>query len=53
MTVNPMTTDDPNLLIVVTGPTAVGKTSLTLELADYFSTEIISAEQGMLSPVDN
>ncbi len=31
-------------LIVITGPTAVGKTSLCLELAEEFNTEIISAD---------
>ncbi len=33
-----------NTLIVIVGPTAIGKTSLSLALADYFSTEIISAD---------
>jgi tRNA dimethylallyltransferase len=31
-------------LIVITGPTAVGKTSLCIELAEEFNTEIISAD---------
>ena len=31
-------------LIVVVGPTAIGKTSLGIELAKYFNTEIISAD---------
>lgn len=31
-------------LIVIAGPTAVGKTDLSIELAAYFSTEIISAD---------
>jgi tRNA dimethylallyltransferase len=31
-------------LIIITGPTAVGKTSLSLELAKQFQTEIISAD---------
>ncbi|MCF8254783.1 MAG: tRNA (adenosine(37)-N6)-dimethylallyltransferase MiaA [Bacteroidia bacterium] len=31
-------------LIVVTGPTAVGKTKLAIELAQHFNTEIISAD---------
>ncbi len=31
-------------LIVITGPTAVGKTSLTLELAQYFGTPVINAD---------
>lgn len=33
-----------NVLIVITGPTAVGKSSLALELAHELSTEIISAD---------
>ena len=32
------------LLIVVTGPTASGKTSLAVGLASYFNTEIVSAD---------
>jgi len=32
------------LLICVVGPTAIGKTSLAIEIAKYFSTEIISAD---------
>ncbi len=39
----PMTIDD-RLLIVVAGPTAVGKTSFGIRLAGRFSTEIISAD---------
>jgi len=31
-------------LIVITGPTAVGKTEVALKLADHFNTEIISAD---------
>ncbi len=31
-------------LIVVSGPTAVGKTALAIQLAQYFNTEIISAD---------
>lgn len=31
-------------LIVIVGPTAIGKTSLSIELANYFHTEIISAD---------
>ena len=42
-TVMPMTIDD-RLLIVVAGPTAVGKTSFGIRLAGRFSTEIISAD---------
>ncbi|MGB7842317.1 MAG: tRNA (adenosine(37)-N6)-dimethylallyltransferase MiaA [Salinimicrobium sp.] len=33
-----------NILIVIVGPTAIGKTSLSLALAEHFSTEIISAD---------
>ena len=32
------------LLVVISGPTAVGKTDLTIELAKLFDTEIISAD---------
>jgi tRNA dimethylallyltransferase len=39
-----MITDPRNLLIVITGPTAVGKTSLTIQLARSLGTEIISAD---------
>ena len=39
----PMTIDD-RLLVVVAGPTAVGKTSFGIGLAGRFSTEIISAD---------
>lgn len=35
---------NPNKLLVITGPTAVGKTSLAIELAQKFSGEIISAD---------
>ena len=31
-------------LIIVTGPTGIGKTKLSIELARYFSTEILSAD---------
>jgi len=37
-------TTKKNKLIVVCGPTAVGKTSLAIELATYYKTEIISAD---------
>jgi len=37
-------TNSDKTLIIVTGPTAVGKTSLSIELAKVFSTEIISAD---------
>jgi tRNA dimethylallyltransferase len=33
-----------NFLIVIVGPTAVGKTSLGIQLAQHFKTEIISAD---------
>ena len=33
-----------NWLIVVGGPTASGKTALAIEIAKYFSTEILSAD---------
>lgn len=32
------------ILISIVGPTAIGKTALSLKLADYFDTEIISAD---------
>lgn len=32
------------LLVVITGPTAVGKTDLCVKIAQYFNTEIISAD---------
>lgn len=34
----------PNYLISVAGPTAIGKTSLSIEFAKYFKTEIISCD---------
>ena len=34
----------PRTIIVIAGPTAVGKTSLAVEVARYFDTEIISAD---------
>ncbi len=33
-----------NILIVLPGPTGVGKTDISLEIAGYFNTEIISAD---------
>ncbi len=39
-----MTDQNPKTLIVVTGPTAVGKTSLSIELAQFFNAEILSAD---------
>ena len=38
-----MTIDD-RLLVVIAGPTAVGKTSLAIDLAQQFNSEIISAD---------
>ncbi|MBZ9651245.1 tRNA (adenosine(37)-N6)-dimethylallyltransferase MiaA [Psychroflexus montanilacus] len=38
-----MQTDQPTLICIV-GPTAIGKTSLSLKLANQFSTEILSAD---------
>lgn len=37
-----------NYLLTVVGPTAVGKTSLAIELAQHFNTEIISADSRQL-----
>lgn len=39
-----MMTKSDKTLIIITGPTAVGKTTLSLELAKLFQTEIISAD---------
>ncbi len=36
--------DNKKFLVVIAGPTAIGKSSLALELADRLSTEIISAD---------
>jgi tRNA dimethylallyltransferase len=36
------------ILIVITGPTAIGKTSVSTEVARYFNTEIISADSRQL-----
>lgn len=33
-----------NILVVVTGPTASGKTELAVRLAEYFATDVISAD---------
>ncbi len=33
-----------NLIISIVGPTAIGKTTLSIKLAQYFNTEIISAD---------
>ena len=35
-------------LIVIVGPTAVGKTSVSIEIANYFNSEIISADSRQL-----
>ena len=35
---------DSKRLIVITGPTASGKTAITIKLAEYFKTEILSAD---------
>ena len=40
----PMNSDSPGMLIVLTGPTAVGKTSLSIEIAKLLSAEIVSAD---------
>jgi len=39
-----MTKSKSNLVVVILGPTASGKTDLGIHLAKYFSTEIISAD---------
>ncbi len=39
-----MISDDSRLLFVILGPTAVGKTSLSIRIAQKLSTEIISAD---------
>ncbi len=36
------------ILIVITGPTAIGKTSVSTEVARYFNTEIVSADSRQL-----
>ena len=38
----------PSLLVVLTGPTAVGKTALSLQVARHFGTEILSADSRQL-----
>jgi tRNA dimethylallyltransferase len=38
----------PKCLLVIVGPTAVGKTDLAIRLAEYFHTEIISADSRQL-----
>ncbi len=39
-----MTNHDDRLLVIIMGPTAVGKTALAIDLAAYFETDIISAD---------
>lgn len=39
-----MTTEKPKYLIVVAGPTAIGKTALAIQLAQHYTAEIISAD---------
>jgi tRNA dimethylallyltransferase len=41
-------TEHQNKLIVIAGPTAVGKTSFAIEVAQYFKTEIISCDSRQL-----
>jgi tRNA dimethylallyltransferase len=43
-TTNLMIIDPKRYLLIVTGPTAVGKTTLTIRLAQHFKTEILSAD---------
>lgn len=38
-----MKTEDSSLICIV-GPTAIGKTNLSIKLAEHFSTEILSAD---------
>lgn len=39
---------DSKFLIIIAGPTAVGKTTIAIQLAKYFNTEIISADSRQL-----
>ena len=39
-----MASENQKYLIVVAGPTAIGKTALAIQLAQHFTTEIISAD---------
>ncbi|MES2629971.1 MAG: tRNA (adenosine(37)-N6)-dimethylallyltransferase MiaA [Bacteroidota bacterium] len=39
-----MSADNKKTLIVIAGPTAIGKTELAIKLANFFSTEIVSAD---------
>ncbi|WP_040664812.1 tRNA (adenosine(37)-N6)-dimethylallyltransferase MiaA [Nafulsella turpanensis] len=40
--------EEKKFLVVVAGPTAVGKTAFSIQLAQYFGTEIISADSRQL-----
>ncbi|MBP6976815.1 MAG: tRNA (adenosine(37)-N6)-dimethylallyltransferase MiaA [Bacteroidales bacterium] len=42
--VNPGLINPPRLLVILVGPTAAGKTTLAIQLAQHFRTEIISAD---------
>lgn len=44
----PTVVDNRPALVVICGPTAVGKTALALNLAEYFNAEIISADSRQL-----
>jgi tRNA dimethylallyltransferase len=44
ITVSPEITPDNKTCIIIAGPTAVGKTSFAIQLAQYYGTEIISAD---------
>lgn len=44
MTENSVTSPHHPTLVVITGPTAVGKTALCVEIAKHFNTEIVSAD---------
>lgn len=44
MASTPLTTEMEKTLLVIAGPTAVGKTSCGIEVAEHFGTEIISAD---------
>src|SRR6187455_2188036 len=39
-----MISPDQKTVIIIAGPTAVGKTSVAIQLAKHFNTEIISAD---------
>ena len=44
MVLTNLTTMNTKTLIVVLGPTAIGKTSLSIQLAKHYNTEIISSD---------